>query len=41
MLIDIGHFESEVFFSEILKEELENLGIFAIICQLKNPFEIV
>ena len=41
MLVDIGHFESEVFFSSILKEELENLGIFAIICRLKNPFEIV
>jgi len=41
MLVDIGHFESEIFFCDILKEELENLGLFAIICQLKNPFEIV
>jgi len=41
MLVDIGHFESEIFFSSILKEELENLGLFAIICELKNPFEIV
>jgi len=41
MLIDIGHFESEIFFSEILKEELENLGIFAIICEFKNPFELI
>ncbi|NPA61258.1 MAG: Nif3-like dinuclear metal center hexameric protein [Epsilonproteobacteria bacterium] len=41
MLIDIGHYESEIFFSHILKDELENLEVSAIICELKNPFEIV
>ncbi len=41
MLIDIGHYESEIFFSQIVKDELENLGVSAIICELENPFEIV
>jgi len=27
MLIDIGHYESEIFFSHILKDELENLEV--------------
>jgi putative NIF3 family GTP cyclohydrolase 1 type 2 len=39
MLVDIGHFESEIFFSEILKEELENLGIFSTIYNILNPFK--
>ena len=38
-MIDIGHFESEQFFSEILQKELKNFGIDAIISQSKNPFD--
>jgi len=41
MMVDIGHYESEQFFAEILKVELENLGLLGIIAQSKNPFEIV
>ena len=37
-LIDIGHYESEIFFSEILYKELKKSDIKAIICQSKNPF---
>jgi dinuclear metal center YbgI/SA1388 family protein len=37
-LIDIGHFESECFFSEILHEHLKVLGLNAIISSSKNPF---
>jgi dinuclear metal center YbgI/SA1388 family protein len=37
-MIDIGHFESEKFFSDILAKELKNLGIKAIISQSVNPF---
>jgi len=40
MLIDIGHYESEKFFVDVLKSELENLGLFGIISQSQNPFEI-
>ena len=40
MMVDIGHYESEQFFAEILKVELENLGILGIISQSQNPFEI-
>jgi dinuclear metal center YbgI/SA1388 family protein len=40
MMVDIGHYESEKFFAEILKVELENLGLLGIITQSKNPFEI-
>ncbi len=40
MLIDIGHYESEKFFSEILLEELKVLPILAIISNSKNPFDI-
>jgi len=40
MMVDIGHYESEKFFVDVMKEELENLGVFAIISQSKNPFEI-
>lgn len=38
-LIDIGHFESEVYFSECLEQNLKNIGIKAIIANSKNPFE--
>ena len=40
MMIDIGHYESEKFFVDVLKIELKNLGILGIILQSKNPFEI-
>jgi dinuclear metal center YbgI/SA1388 family protein len=39
-LIDIGHFESECFFSEILAAELKDWEISVIISNSKNPFEI-
>jgi len=38
MMIDIGHYESEEFFGEVLKMELENLPILAIISNSQNPF---
>jgi len=38
MMIDIGHYESERFFAEVLASHLEVLGISAIIIQSKNPF---
>jgi putative NIF3 family GTP cyclohydrolase 1 type 2 len=38
-MIDIEHFASEKFFSEILAKELKNFGIQAIIAQSKNPFD--
>ncbi|SHO81628.1 FIG137478: Hypothetical protein [hydrothermal vent metagenome] len=38
MMIDIGHYESEKFFGEVLKIELENLPILAIISNSQNPF---
>ena len=37
-LIDIGHFESECYFGEILQGELKILGLEAIIATSKNPF---
>ncbi len=37
-LIDIGHFESEIFFSEILQNELKQKGVFGIMSDSKNPF---
>ncbi len=40
MMIDIGHYESECFFAEILLEELKVLPILAIISNSKNPFHI-
>ncbi len=39
MIIDIGHYESEKFFVDVMSRELENLGVFAIISQSLNPFE--
>ena len=40
-LIDIGHFESEHFFAQILLEHLKNLGLEAIISSSKNPFTYI
>ena len=40
MMIDIGHYESERFFAEILFKELKVLPILAIISNSKNPFHI-
>jgi dinuclear metal center YbgI/SA1388 family protein len=37
-LIDIGHYESEYFFAEILLKHLKILGLEAIIALSKNPF---
>ena len=40
-LIDIGHFESERFFAEILLKHLKILGLEAIIASSKNPFTYI
>jgi len=40
MMVDIGHYESEKFFAEILAEELKVLPILVIISNSKNPFYI-
>lgn len=40
MMVDIGHYESEAFFAEILLDELKVLPILAIISNSKNPFYI-
>ncbi len=40
MMIDIGHYESEKFFSEILRDELKVLPLLVIISNSKNPFHI-
>jgi len=40
MMVDIGHYESERFFAEILMDELKVLPILAIIANSKNPFHI-
>lgn len=40
-LIDIGHFESERFFAQILHEHLKILGLEAIISSSKNPFTYI
>ncbi len=40
-LIDIGHFESECFFGEILQKHLKILGLEAIIASSKNPFTYI
>ncbi len=37
-LIEIGHFESEIFFVESLSKNLKNFDIQAIITNSKNPF---
>lgn len=38
MMIDVGHYESESFFADILFKHLEVLPILAIISNSKNPF---
>ena len=38
MMVDIGHYESEKFFGEILLDELKVLPILAIMSNSKNPF---
>ena len=38
MMVDIGHYESECFFAEIMADELKVLPILAIIANSKNPF---
>ncbi|WP_295420211.1 Nif3-like dinuclear metal center hexameric protein [Sulfurovum sp.] len=40
MMVDIGHYESERFFAEILLNELKVLPLLAIISNSKNPFHI-
>jgi dinuclear metal center YbgI/SA1388 family protein len=40
MLIDIGHFESERFFANIMQNLLKTLPISVIISESKNPFTI-
>ena len=40
-LMDIGHFESEHFFAQILLKHLKNLGLEAIISSSKNPFTYI
>jgi len=38
MMVDIGHYESEKFFAQIMLEELKVLPVLAIISNSKNPF---
>jgi len=38
MLVEIGHYESEKFFAEVLADELKLLPLLAIITNSKNPF---
>jgi dinuclear metal center YbgI/SA1388 family protein len=40
-LIDIGHYESEHFFAQILHKHLKILGLEAIISSSKNPFTYI
>lgn len=40
-MIDIGHFESEHYFGEVLAKDLQNLGISVIISSSKNPFTYI
>jgi len=40
MMVDIGHYESECFFAEVLLDELKVLPILAIIANSKNPFHM-
>ena len=41
MMVDIGHYESEKFFIDVMMEELKNLGHLGIISQSKNPFKLI
>ena len=40
MLVDIGHYESERFFGEVMGDVLKNLPVLAIITPPKNPFRV-
>ena len=40
-LIDIGHYESERFFAQILQKRLKNLGLKVIIASSENPFTYI
>ena len=40
-LIDIGHYESEKFFAQILQKHLKNLGLKVIIASSENPFSYI
>ena len=40
-LIDIGHYESEHFFAQILQTHLKNLGLEVIISSSENPFTYI
>ena len=40
-MIDIGHFESERYFADVLAKNLINLGISVIISSSKNPFTYI
>ena len=40
-LIDIGHYESEHFFAQILRNHLKNLGLKVIIATSENPFTYI
>ena len=40
-LIDIGHYESEQFFAQILQKHLKNLGLEVIIASSENPFTYI
>jgi len=40
-LIDIGHYESEYFFAQILEKHLINLGLEVIIASSENPFTYI
>jgi putative NIF3 family GTP cyclohydrolase 1 type 2 len=41
MMVDIGHYESEKFFVDVMMEELKNLGHLGIISQSKKPFKLI
>ncbi len=41
MMIDIGHWESEIHFANALMNKLKSLPISAIIAQSKNPFSTI
>ncbi len=40
-LIDIGHYESEHFFAQLLEKNLKNLGLKVIIASSENPFTYI
>ena len=40
-LIDIGHFESEAYFGEVLAPYLKNLSLKVIMSNSKNPFDTI